>query len=159
MKKIIYALFGLTGLQIMLVRCHTETSGLMASYIKNPTPYNISLKYYRGGQLAQRDTLNFVAGETKNVFNSIPMDGSPTYADAVQLFYDSLLITFDNKQATHYGWSKAGKNPDAISFDHPRNIFNKNNWTIKIFRNTSKHFDGEAIYIFTEDDYVNAKSR
>lgn len=141
---------------LAVVSC-TEVTGDLTSTIENQSTHGASLKFYRGNIKDTEFALAILPGERK-IVNIGTVDEGTTYPNVINaLGFDSLVLSFENKRAVHYNKNIAGKNPKALPFNSPRNLFNYDNWNERILKDGKKRFEAEYMYYITEEDYMNAE--
>lgn len=153
MKNLLVIIISITT----VTGCSDYLRGYIDSQIKNTSSHTIQLKFYRGGVEDTTSSVILFEDESQIVLHTSPDEGIPYPTHISSAGFDSLVVTLDNRHATHYNFNTSGRNALAINFNENRNLFNINYWQKQVIENTRKHRELIYFYEFTEQDYLNAQ--
>ena len=144
---------------IFLSACRREESNNTVSFIDNETLHTIKILEYSNGLLSQEILIASSMGK-KMVLNNNARGKGRGYSYASYLsFNDSTLVVYDDSiQIVHYSYKESKNQLSGIQYDSSRSLYDENNYIRKITHEDKRSISNEYTYIFTEKDYLNAKS-
>ena len=144
----------------------------LKSIIENKSSREIKIYFYHNGiknneflVLKRNDRIeNLYFRCDKRIFNKDispqvieTFGGSGEYGSRFPI--DSIAVIYESKkEKIHIAFSKNSKNPLSINIDEERNLFNLENYSFMKIVDEKCSFEGEAIYTFSEQDYLEAKN-
>lgn len=155
-KYFIFCLF-----VILYISCRYEESTNTKSLINNNTLHTITIIPYYQGSVVKQDSVNISSNKIYEILdNSNKGKGTGIPYSSYLTFYDSVEVAFDNSvHATHYSYATTnkGNNLKAIKIDSSRSLYNEVNYVRKIITESKRGISNEYTFIFTEQDYLDAK--
>lgn len=154
MKQILFF-----GFVLFLIGCEKEEVGHTKSYIKNTTSHTIKLLPYNGASLDNSNIKIVAPNSTLEVYaaNVRGKTIEPSFGTLLQP-YDSVLVTYDDTiKIPHIKFNLTYNGPHKVLFNSNRSISNSNNWTKSITNETKYSLEGNFLYTFVEQDYLDAR--
>ena len=158
MKKYIFS----TLLYISLVGCKCGGTSTIYEYVENLSGGDVVMKFYRDGQPYINSAVNadnvIIPNKSSKLIVQTGGRGVWSYWPSPFIPSDSLVVIFSNqKKSVHYGYNTLGKNPNAILYNNPRNLYNEASHVKKILIEKQCYLETEYRYTLTEQDFLNAK--
>lgn len=138
----------------LFLSCRKESSGKYTSYFNNQSKYEIELVCFKSGKIDQFGTKRILPNQNTELYVSAGSDGLIAY-DIHIAAYDSIIFNLKDVNIVHYSYILKGDNMKALQYNHPRNIFNKINWSEKVIVNEKHKSVREYTYNFSEQDYLD----
>lgn len=136
-----------------------EESCTTDNYLINNSIHTIEINYYSNGMVQDAEKVELMNNESKNVFNNFTMGKGNSFPYGKMIsFFDSAIIQFDDTiKTTHYSFNVDTTGKKGLGFYNLRNLFNTNNY-LGGKTSETKYSDYYSYkFIFTEQDYLNAK--
>ena len=141
------------------ISCTKEKLGHTETFIENKTSHLIRLLPYYGAILDLNYSktippLSKIQAYTANVRGKTI---DPCFGTLLQP-YDSVLVTYDDTvKISHIKFNSSYNGTHVVNFRNNRSISNASSYTKEITNETNYSLEGKFTYIFTEQDYLNAK--
>jgi hypothetical protein len=146
-------------LMLLLNGCIKEKVGHTTSFINNKTAHTIKLLPYNGATLDNANIKIVNPNSTLQVYDFTVRGKTiePCFGTLLQP-YDSVLVTYDDVvKIPHIKFNLPYTGNHKILFNTNRSISNANNWTKLITNETKYSLEGNFTYVFSEQDYLDAK--
>jgi hypothetical protein len=142
-----------------LLSCNKEENTISETFFTNSTQYTVKVNAYVGGVVYNDESFELEASEKRKVayVNMRGISKGASYGRINQPI-DSFVVTFDNVfSIVHYKPTLVGINPKRYLYESRRNIYNDTSYTLTVKKQTDTEKNVEFDYVFTEQDYLDAK--
>ncbi|MEJ7625504.1 MAG: hypothetical protein WKF35_01470 [Ferruginibacter sp.] len=144
---------------IFFFGCTKEKVGHTKLYIKNTTTHTIKLLPFNGGAL-ENNSIKIINPNSEIEVYDANVRGKtvePCFGTLLQP-YDSVLVTYDDLvKIPHIKFNLPYSGNHKVLFTSSRSISNQNNWVKAITNETKYSLEGNFMYTFVEQDYLDAK--
>ena len=157
MKLIIVA-----GLAIVLWSCKGIHDGgtSSSSFWINRTSHAIKISPYSMGAIRQNLVVYLEPGDSIKIADEISMgkQGLSGFGSNYLIGSDSIIVRFDDIYfISHYVHEPTNKSEKYYLYENPRNILFIGSYQAHTIKETTNSMWNEYKYIFTEQDYLDAK--
>jgi len=144
-------------LVLFLLACSEETT-FTVSKLKNETNKQVNIIFYQNNNIASEYNVGpndeIIVSDVNNRGKGVGL----TFPNLELSNFDSAIITFDYiKKSIHFSQLHRFDSIRVLYFENNRNIFNEANFTRVVTSQTRHRINNEYTYIFSEQDYLNAK--
>ncbi|MEO6612756.1 MAG: hypothetical protein ABIT05_11745 [Chitinophagaceae bacterium] len=151
--------YSLLFLLVVSIGCVKEKVGHTSSFIKNSTSHKIILLPYNGTTLDNSTIKVINPNSTVEVYNDNVRGKTiePGFGTLLQP-YDSVVVSYDDTiKIPHIKFNILYNGSHKVLFTSNRSISNQNNWVKTITNETKYSLEGNFMYTFVEQDYLDAK--